>query len=161
MTNLQIKQMKISDLVAYENNPRKNEKTIPGVARSIEKFGFKQPIVIDSNNVVVCGHTRLAAARLLGLESVPCVDGSDLSPAEVAEYRILDNKIQELSYWDNDLLEIELEKLQDVDFSEFGVDFSNLFQEETNNESKSNYVFQGSNFGICIVTGKQIGRAHV
>lgn len=73
----------VDEIIPYENNPRKNDKAVPGVAKSIQEFGFKVPIIIDKNNVVVCGHTRLKAAKKLGLRTVPCVVAADLSPEKI------------------------------------------------------------------------------
>ena len=70
---------KTSDLIPYEKNARKNDKAVKYVAKSIEQFGFKQPIIIDSHNVVVCGHTRLKASERLGFEEVPCIVADDLT----------------------------------------------------------------------------------
>ena len=93
---MQIIEMKISEVKQYSNNPRKiSEEAIQRVAASIREFGFKQPIVIDSNSVIIAGHTRLKAAELLGLETVPVIRADDLTPEQVKAYRLADNKVAE------------------------------------------------------------------
>ena len=103
-------------LIPYINNPRKNNAAVDKVAASIKEFGFKVPIIIDGDNVIVAGHTKLLAAKKLGLESVPCVIADDLTPAQIKAYRIADNKTAEFAEWDDELLKIELEALEGLDF---------------------------------------------
>ena len=112
----------LGDLRAYENNPRHNENAVAAVAASIEKFGWKQPIVIDADGVIVAGHTRARAAERLGLQTVPCVVADDLTDEEIRAYRLADNKTAELAGWDFDKLDAELEGLDAIgfDMSEFG-----------------------------------------
>ena len=110
---------KIADIHAYENNPRKNDNAVDAVAASIKNFGFKQPIVIDKNNVIVAGHTRVKAALRLGLTEVPCVIADDLTDEQVKAFRLADNKTAELAEWDLDKLSEEL-KFIDMDMEEFG-----------------------------------------
>lgn len=110
----------VGDLIPYEKNPRNNEQAVDKVANSIREFGFKVPLVVDKYNVVVCGHTRLKAAKKLGLTEVPCVYADDLTDQQIKAYRIADNKVSELASWDDDLLAQELEEITDFDMSEFG-----------------------------------------
>lgn len=114
----------LADLREYENNPRNNDGAVQAVAESIKQFGFKVPIVIDSENVIIAGHTRLKAARLLGLDRVPCIIADDLTPEQIKAYRLADNKTAELAEWDFSALEIELAELSemelDFDMSDFG-----------------------------------------
>lgn len=121
---MEIREILIDDLREYENNPRNNDGAVQAVAESIKQFGFKVPIVIDSDNVIVAGHTRLKAARLLGLETVPCIIADDLTPEQVKAYRLADNKTGELAEWDFSALEMELAELSDMDLnfdmSDFG-----------------------------------------
>lgn len=117
-----VKEYPIASVRPYANNPRRNESAVLGVARSIERFGFKQPIVIDKTNTIVCGHTRYLAAKKLGLKSVPCVCADELSDDDVKAYRLLDNKLGELAEWDSELLSQELAEFV-FDFAPFGVDF--------------------------------------
>ena len=118
-----------AELTEYIRNPRKNDSAVASVAASIKEFGFKQPIVIDSENVIVAGHTRLKAARQLGLDKVPCVLADDLTPQQVKAYRLLDNRVGEIAEWDSDLLALELADINDFDLSAFEVDFDEFLPE--------------------------------
>ena len=113
---MNILNMDIDKIIPYVNNPRNNEEAIDKVASSIQEFGFKVPVIIDENNVVVTGHTRLLASKKLGLKTVPCVIADDLTEAQIKAFRIADNKVSEYSKWDKDLLRIELEGLEEMDF---------------------------------------------
>ena len=115
--------MKVEDLIPYINNPRNNENAVDKVASSIAEFGFKNPIFVDKNNVVVNGHTRLLASKKLGLKEVPVIVIDDLNDTQIKAFRIADNKVAEYSKWDYDLLNIELEQLEELDFSmsDFGI----------------------------------------
>ena len=108
--------MKVEDLIPYINNPRNNENAVDKVASSISEFGFKNPIIIDKNNVVINGHTRLLASKKLGLKEVPVIVADDLSEAQVKAFRIADNKTSEYAEWNEELLKIELEQLEDMNF---------------------------------------------
>ena len=120
---MNIIKMKVEDLIPYVNNPRNNENAVDKVASSIAEFGFKNPIFIDKNNVVVNGHTRLLASKKLGLKEVPCIVINDITDTQIKAFRIADNKVAEYSKWDYDLLNIELEQLEELDFSmsDFGI----------------------------------------
>ena len=113
---MKIVERKIDELVEYENNPRLNDDAVAPVAKSIQEFGFKVPILIDKNNTIVCGHTRLKAAIKLGYEVVPCVVCDDLSEDEVRAFRLVENRTSEFSKWDDDLLKTELENI-DFEFN--------------------------------------------
>lgn len=117
---MQIYQINVSELTPYDKNPRLNDAAVPKVAESIQQFGFKVPLVIDSNNVIVAGHTRFKAALQLGLDSVPCIVADDLSPAQIKAFRLADNKVSEFAEWDFTALNEELEALQDFDMQDFG-----------------------------------------
>jgi DNA modification methylase len=106
----------ISTIRPYENNPRLNDVAVDAVAASIREFGFRQPIVVDEDGVIIVGHVRYRAARKLGLETVPIHVAKDLTPAQIKAYRIADNKTAELSDWNYDLLPIELAQLQDINY---------------------------------------------
>ena len=124
---MQIIEMKISEVRPYENNPRKiTEEAIQKVAASIREFGFKQPIVVDRNNVIIAGHTRLKAAELLGLETVPTIRADDLTPEQVKAYRLADNKVAEATDWDMNALDKELAEILDIDMDEFGFDIADI-----------------------------------
>lgn len=118
---LNIVMMKTSDLIDYKNNPRKNDKAVEAVANSINSFGFKVPVIIDKNNVLVCGHTRVKAAKKLGIEEIPVIIADDLNEDQIKAFRIADNKTAELADWDMDKLAEEL-KLIEMDMEQFGFD---------------------------------------
>lgn len=122
MKDLKIVMMNVKDLIPYDNNPRINDNSVEYVKNSIKNFGFKVPLVIDKNNVVVCGHTRLKASEELNLKEVPCVVADDLSEAQIKAFRLADNKVSEMSLWDKKKLDIELEdiRLEDIDMEEYG-----------------------------------------
>ena len=132
VTNIQMK--RLEDLTMYENNPRKNDLAVDKVAKSIEEFGFKVPLVIDRNGVIVCGHTRYKALQQLGwTEPVPCVIADDLTDEQVRAFRLVDNKTGEIADWDMNALALELENtdlewagfdMPSFDENEFGTDFT-------------------------------------
>ena len=111
----------INDLKPYEKNPRINDDAVKYVAKSIKEFGFKVPIIIDKNNVIVAGHTRYKASLELGLEEVPCIIADDLTDEQIKAFRLADNKVSEKAQWDFNLLDLELAEL-DLDMSDFGFD---------------------------------------
>lgn len=123
---MDILQMPIEEVTPYTNNPRRNDTAVNSVAESIKEFGFKVPIIIDKNNVIVAGHTRVKAAKKLGLESVPCIMADDLSEEQVNAFRLADNKVAEAAEWDFDKLEEELNNIS-IDMSVFG--FESLIEE--------------------------------
>jgi len=113
---MKIEMWDIARVKPYEANPRKNEGAVEAVARSIREFGFRVPLVVDADGVLIAGHTRLKAAEHLGLDKVPVHVAKDLSPEQARALRIADNKLHELSSWDMELLPIELADLQGLDF---------------------------------------------
>ena len=117
----------IDKVVPYENNPRRNDDAVEKVANSLREFGWKQSLVVDSDGVLIVGHTRLKAAKSLGMDKVPVLVANDLSPAQAQAYRIADNASGGISTWDFDLLAVEVDGLQvDFDMEDFGVDMSKL-----------------------------------
>lgn len=118
---MQVVNIKIDELKPYKRNPRKNDQAVDAVAASIQEFGFKVPIVIDTNKEIVAGHTRLKAAQKLGLTEVPCIVADDLTPEQIKAFRLADNKTAELAEWDFELLDLELDDIQ-LDMSLFGFD---------------------------------------
>ena len=122
--------LKIDDLKPYENNPRINKDAIEPVANSIEEFGFKVPIIVDRNNVIIAGHTRLLAAKKLGLNVVPCLIADDLTEEQVKAFRLADNKVGEIAEWDFEKLEEELKLISEIDMSLFEFDLSALEEPE-------------------------------
>lgn len=117
---MNIQYIPIGGVVPYENNPRHNDNAVDAVANSIREFGWKQPIVVDKDNVIVAGHTRYKAAQKLGLDTVPVLVADDLSEEQVKAYRLADNKTGEAATWDSDLLDIELDGILDINMSLFG-----------------------------------------
>ena len=122
---IQIINKNISELIPYENNPRVNDAAIEYVAASINEFGFKVPIIINSENVIIAGHTRLLAAKLLNLTEAPCIIADDLNDEQIKAFRLVDNKTAELSKWDIKALDKELKSLELIfDMSDFGFETS-------------------------------------
>jgi len=113
---VKIEQWDIDRVRPYEKNPRRNDKAVQTVAESIREFGFRQPIVVDSDGVIVVGHTRYKAALKLGLKTVPVHVAADLTPQQARAYRLADNRTAENAEWDVDLLPIELGELRDEGF---------------------------------------------
>lgn len=118
---MQIKYMKVEELIPYENNPRKNDKAVTPVMVSIREFGFKVPILIDKNNVIIAGHTRIRAAKRLKMDEVPVIQVEDLTDDQVKAFRIADNKTSEFAKWDLGALEIELKDIE-MDMADFEID---------------------------------------
>lgn len=116
MNKLEIKYININDIKPYKKNPRINENAIPFVMESIKKFGFKNPVILDKNNVIVCGHTRIKSAEKLGIKEIPCIYADDLTEEQVKAFRLADNKVSEKAEWDLDLLNDELFELKELDF---------------------------------------------
>lgn len=111
----------IDELIPYANNPRHNDDAVFAVANSISQFGFKVPVVVDKDNVIVCGHTRYKAAQKLGLKTIPCIIADDLTSEQINAFRLADNKTAELADWDMSKLEEELQGLSnDFDMEDFG-----------------------------------------
>lgn len=117
---MNIVEKQITDIIPYENNPRKNDEAVIPVANSIEQFGFKVPIIIDKDNVIVAGHTRLKAAEYLGKKTVPCIVADDLTDEEIKAFRLADNKVAEIAGWDFIALDEELESIGEIDMDQFG-----------------------------------------
>jgi hypothetical protein len=125
----QVDLLNVKDLKEYENNPRINKKSIEKVADSIRSYGWKVPIVVDEDMVILAGHTRLSAAKLLNINEVPVHIAKDLSEEQKTAFRIMDNKSQDYSEWDNKLLGLEFEKLST---SNFELDMTGFNLEEIN-----------------------------
>lgn len=123
---MQIEMMPVGSITPYEKNPRKNKQSVDAVAESIKEFGFKVPIIIDKDGVIVAGHTRLMAAKKLKMTEVPIIRADDLTPEQIKAFRLADNKVGESSEWDFDLLKEELDGIFDIDMSAFGFDFEEL-----------------------------------
>lgn len=122
--NIELKKIK-----QYEKNPRKNDEAVGPVAESIKEFGFKVPIIVDKDNVIVAGHTRYKAAKRLKLKEVPCIVADDLTEEQIKAFRLADNKVGEIAEWDFDLLNMELESIS-FDMSSFGFNILNEEEKE-------------------------------
>lgn len=136
-----IKYMEPVDLIPYENNPRINDYAVKKVMESIKEFGFRNPILVDKDMVIIAGHTRREASLLLGLEKVPYIVADDLTDEQVKAYRIADNKLAELAVWDEEMLKQELLDLQetDIDLEVMGftdIDIMQIFKEDEPEEEK-------------------------
>ena len=136
---MEIIEKKIEDITPYEKNPRRNDKAVDAVANSIKEFGFKVPIVIDKDGIIVAGHTRYKAAKKLRMKSVPCIVASDLTNEQIKAFRLSDNRTAELAEWDMELLTEELDDILNIDMSEFGFDIE-LDDIEEKNEIKEDTV---------------------
>ncbi len=125
---MKIELRQLAAIKPYEKNPRINDAAVDAVAESIRRFGFRQPIVVDADGVIVCGHTRWKAAQKLGLAEVPVHVATDLTPEQIRAYRIADNKTNELAEWNLELLPVELGELKDagIDWSLLGFDADEL-----------------------------------
>ena len=132
----------LTELKPYEKNPRRNDAAVDYVAKSIDEFGFRVPIVIDKNNVIIAGHTRYKAAEKLNLDTVPCVVADDLTDKQIKAYRLADNKVAEMAGWDYNLLGDELDELSDFNMQDFGfipteeIDIDSFFEDAEPKEQK-------------------------
>lgn len=124
---------KTDELIPYVNNPRNNDQAVDAVASSIKNFGFKVPIVIDSKNEIINGHTRLKAAKKLGIEEVPVIVADDLTEDQIKAFRIADNKVAELADWDEELLLAELDMIE-MDMGQFNIDMSEMDLDDSSEE---------------------------
>lgn len=115
MNRLQIIYKNIEEIKPYEKNPRRNKKAIEYVKNSIKEFGFKVPVIIDKNDVIVCGHTRVESAKLLNITKIPCIIADELNEEQIKAFRIADNKVSEMATWDYDKLSLELDKIEQID----------------------------------------------
>ena len=127
---MEVKLWKIGDVKPYEKNPRRNDSAVDAVAASIQEFGWKQPIVVDKDGIIIAGHTRYKAAKKLGMKDVPVVVADDLTEEQVKAYRLADNKTGELAGWDFAALEEELGALTDFGMEQYG--FESTTEESLN-----------------------------
>lgn len=124
MADMKVEYVAIEKLKPYGNNPRLNDTAMVAVRNSIKEFGFRVPMVIDKNGVIVAGHTRYKAAKSLGMKKVPCVIADDLTEDQIKAFRIADNSAGSVAEWDDDLLSLELSDLNDFNMEDFGLDMS-------------------------------------
>ena len=146
---MEVREISIGKLIPYDNNPRRNDESVPNVMASIAEFGFRVPIIVNAEYVVIAGHTRLKAAEQLGMEKVPCIVVKDLSKEQEAALRIADNKTAELSEWDYEKLKRELAEVVDIDMTELG--FSAGLMEDLDSLTKFDLGVEGD-FKITIMT---------
>lgn len=143
---MEIQNKKITEIIPYENNPRKNNEAVQYVTNSIQNFGFRVPIIIDKNNIIVAGHTRYKAAQLLKMKNVPCLVADDLTEEQINAFRLADNKVAEKSTWDLEMLDKELQKILDFNMSEFGfedqedVNFDDFFTDTEPKEKEKKLI---------------------
>lgn len=140
---MKAKTVPIETIIPYENNPRFNDQAVDAVAKSIREFGFLNPIVVDKNNVIICGHTRYRAALSLGLKNVTIVSALHLSDEQVKAYRIADNKTSELATWNYEALVAEIQELQDADYDTSVLGFSSDILEELLYHEEEDTIFDG------------------
>ena len=131
--------MMVKDLIPYEKNPRFNDEAVKYVANSIKEFGFKVPIIVDKNNIIVAGHTRYKACKELGIKSVPVIVADDLNEEQIKAFRLADNKVSEKAEWNLELLDEELEDL-DINMEDFGfdIDIEKEFEFKENERHRTN-----------------------
>ena len=134
--DLQVEYIPIDDIQLYYNNPRKNSEAVQYVANSIQQFGFKVPIIVDKDNMIICGHTRYKAARRLRMAKVPCIRAEDLTPEQVKAFRLADNKVAEMSGWDFDRLEMEFNDIDPTEFDLADFGFFPTFTEDVQDEEE-------------------------
>lgn len=111
---------RLSEITPYDRNPRRNDKAVDALVNSIREFGFKNPIILDKDNVIISGHTRYLAAMRMGLKTVPCIYADDLTDEQVRAFRLTDNRVQSFSRWDEDKLAEEISELVGFDMADFG-----------------------------------------
>ena len=155
---IKIIEKQCDDLIPYENNARINDKAVEAVAKSIKEFGMKNPIIIDKDNVIVAGHTRLKALQKLGIETAPCIIADDLTEEQIKAFRIADNSTAQIADWDMDKLMKELENI-DYDMSQFGLEEqlaeiqANIEKDIITEEDKENNMEVEKHLCKCPVCG--------
>lgn len=127
---MKVETVSIDKIKPYENNPRNNDDAVDAVANSIKEFGWQQPIVVDNDRVIIAGHTRYKAAKKLGYKEVPIVVADNLTKEQVNAYRLADNKSGELAEWDDAELQEELDKIMDIDMSDFGFELDTALEND-------------------------------
>lgn len=129
----------IDELIPYENNPRINDEAVEYVKNSIKEFGFKVPIVIDKDNIIIAGHTRIKASKELGIKDIPCIIADDLTEEQVKAFRLADNKVSEKSVWNWEMLNQELNDILNIDMTEFdfGIDLDEPLEDELDEDENN------------------------
>lgn len=146
---MQIIYKKIEDLKPYENNPRFNDEAVQYVANSIRQFGFKVPMVIDKDNVIVAGHTRYKASMELGLKEVPCIVADDLNEEQIKAFRLADNKVSEKATWDFELLDEELQDIININMEDFDFKVTDINWDDIQELTENNYEQPEHNMLEC------------
>lgn len=146
---MEIKMVKIRDLKPYENNPRFNDEAVQYVANSIKQFGFKVPMVIDKNNVIVAGHTRYKASLELGLKEVPCIIADDLNEEQIKAFRLADNKVSEKATWDFELLDEELHDILNINMEDFDFKVTDINWDDVEELTENSYEKPEHNMLEC------------
>ena len=147
---MEIKVLALEILKPYENNPRNNAAAVDKVAESIKQFGFKVPLVVDKENVIVAGHTRYFAAQKLGFDRLPCVVADDLTDEQIKAYRLADNKVAEFAEWDFSKLEAELEALAAFDMSDFGFEIKDEEESEDDFVTEPDFNYN-EQYGVIVI----------
>ena len=142
---ISVEYIKTDKLTPYANNPRNNDAAVDAVAASIKSFGFRVPCVVDRDNVIVTGHTRLKAAIRLGMKKIPCIRADDLTPEQIKAFRLADNKVGEIATWNDELLDIELGEI-DLDMSAFGFDLGDMTVPDCSDISEEDGEGVGENY---------------
>lgn len=142
---MKVEQIKLTQIKPYWRNARKNDKTVEALKKSINDYGFNQPLVLDKNKVIITGHARFKALMQLGYEFAPCIV-TDLNEQKAKQYRIADNKTHEMTMWDNDELVIELREIGN--FEEMQTYFSNV--------DLSNWLDDSVGFNVKPVTEDEV-----
>jgi ParB-like chromosome segregation protein Spo0J len=139
---LEIKYVNIEDIKPYENNPRFNDNAVEYVKNSIKEFGFKVPMILDKDNKIVTGHTRYKASLELGIKEIPVIYADDLTEEQIKAFRLADNKVSELSQWNYDLLDEELDNIININMEDFDftkleeIDLDSFFEEQEEKKTK-------------------------
>ena len=153
----------VADLKPYENNPRNNKEAVASVKKSIQEFGFQQPIVVDKNNVIVAGHTRYLAAKELDMKAVPVVVADNLTPEQIKAYRLIDNKTAEIAGWDSNKLDEEIKDLMNVRIDCLG-DFFDELKVSEEDISQISPEFEepvDERFVLALPKSKKLGRDNI
>lgn len=156
----EIVMLPISAIKPYENNPRHNKEAVEKVAASLREFGFRQPIVVDKDYVIIVGHTRLLAAKRLKMDEVPVLVADDLTDEQAKAYRLADNKTAEFSKWDDELLNLELSDLSDLDFDmeQFGFELNLDEDDQDGGEIEEDEVPEEAESRVKLGDVWQLGR---
>lgn len=153
---MKIELIDINKIIPYDQNPRYNEAAINYVKQSIEDYGYLNPIIINKDNVILCGHTRLEALKELNKDKIEVIKVTDLTPELEKAFRIADNKVAEFSYWDNEKLQKELSKVIDNTLKFYDFEYNNLDDIDINEEEYISDVDQSKKEIICPYCGEKI-----